>query len=338
MGHDVLLKLYAQMYLIRRTEEVVAELYAEQEMRCPVHLCIGQEAAAVGVCHALTRDDYVFGNHRSHGHYIAKGGNLPALIAEFYGRETGCSMGKGGSMHLIDLDCGFLGAAPILGATTSLAVGAAFGAKLRGEQRVTVAFLGDAACEEGIFYESANFAAVQQLPVIFACENNQLSVHSSLAVRQPRGRKLFEMVRGLGLKAAEGDGADVLEVLQLSQEAVQHARSGKGPVFLELHAYRWREHCGPNFDFNLGYRTDDREVWHRYHCPLARLKKHMIRTGVWNEQTIAALSADAARQVDAAVRFAKTSRFPDPEWLTRHEYAPDSPAAQPRSPAVARVA
>ncbi len=166
-------------------EEKIAKLYPEQEMRCPVHLCIGQEAICVGVCANLGPEDYVLSNHRSHGHYLAKGGDLKAMMAEIYGKVTGCCQGKGGSMHLVDLPSRFLGAVLIVGSTIPIAVGAALGTVMEGEQRVTVVFLGEGATEEGVFHESLNFAALKKLPVIFVCENNYFSVYPHLSVRQP---------------------------------------------------------------------------------------------------------------------------------------------------------
>ena len=185
MDTITLKKLYREMVRIRIVEESIAEHYPEQEMRCPVHFSIGQEAVAVGVCVHLDPSDHVFSNHRSHGHYLAKGGDLKAMVAEIYGKEAGCSRGFGGSMHLLDLKHGFLGAAPIVGSTIPIAVGSALTATVKEEDRVTVVFLGDGATEEGVFSESLNFAALKQLPVVFVCENNLYSVYSPLSVSQP---------------------------------------------------------------------------------------------------------------------------------------------------------
>jgi len=320
MPFPPLRNLYRQMYLIRRAEEVIAELYPQQQMRCPVHLCIGQEATPVGVCSALEPRDFVFSTHRSHGHYLAKGGSLPALMAELYGRQTGCSMGKGGSMHLIDRAAGFLGATPILGGTISLAAGAAFSSSLRGDGRVTVAFFGDAAVEEGIFYETANFAALKKLPLLLVCENNGLSTVSPLSVRQPASRTLPDLARGIGMTALSGDGNDVLDVLRLVRQAVDAARAGQGPIFIELETYRWREHCGPNYDFDLGYRSrDDVADWQK-RCPLARLRSEMERQGEWDSTVMARMEAEVQQEVDAAVQFAQQSPYPDEELLLAHEY------------------
>jgi len=312
--------LYRQMYLIRRTEEVIAELYPQQQMRCPVHLCIGQEAAPVGVCNALEVSDYAFSTHRSHGHYLAKGGSLPALFAELYGRKTGCSMGKGGSMHLIDREAGFLGATPILGGTISLAAGAAWSSSLRGDGRVTAAFFGDAAVEEGIFYEAANFAALKKLPLLLVCENNGLSTVSPLSVRQPASRSLPELAQGIGMTALSGDGNDVLEINRLALQAVDAARAGQGPVFIELATYRWFEHCGPGYDLDLGYRTrEELEAWQK-RCPLIRLRSEMQRHGGWDAAVMSGIETEVQLEIEEAVKFAQDSPYPDDDLLLAHEY------------------
>ncbi|HEV8539680.1 MAG TPA: thiamine pyrophosphate-dependent dehydrogenase E1 component subunit alpha, partial [Nitrospiraceae bacterium] len=248
MADQRLSKFYREMLRIRLVEEKIAELYPEQEMRCPVHLSVGQEGVAVGVCAAVGPEDYAVSAHRSHAHYLAKGGDLKAMLGELYGRVTGCCLGKGGSRHLIDRSVGFLGAVPIVGSTIPIGVGAAFGTIMRGEPRVTIVFFGDGAVEEGVFHEAVNFAVLKQLPVVFICENNFFSVYSSLNVRQPQTREIYELARGHGLDSRQDDGNDVAAVFKLTKVAVDKARVGGGPTFLEFKTYRWREHCGPNYD------------------------------------------------------------------------------------------
>ena len=232
MDASTLRDLYYRMLRIRVVEETIADLYPEQEMRCPVHLCIGQEAVPVGMSAHLTPRDAVVGAHRSHGHYLAQGGDLRAMIAELYGKATGCSGGIGGSMHLIDLAVGFMGTAPIVGSTIPIAVGIAFGRQMRGEDAVAVVYLGDAAIEEGVCYESMNFAALKRLPIVFVCENNLYSVYSPLQVRQPDGRQIVDVARGIGVEGHQGDGNDVEAVYALAGRAVAKARAGGGPTFL----------------------------------------------------------------------------------------------------------
>lgn len=196
------------MLRIRLVEEAIAETYPLQEMRCPVHLSIGQEAVAAGTAAAFAPGDLAMSGHRSHAHYLAKGGDLRAMLAELMGRENGRCRGRGGSMHLIDQSVGFIGAVPIVGSTIPIAVGLAFADKLKGIQRVTAAFFGEAATEEGVFHESANFASLHRLPVVFVCENNLYSVYSPMNVRQPSHREVFQQAQGHGIPAEQVDGND----------------------------------------------------------------------------------------------------------------------------------
>jgi len=314
--------LLFEMLRVRLVEEQIAELYPEWEMRCPVHLCVGQEAVPVGVCAHLAREDYVLSGHRSHGHYLAKGGDLRGMMAEIYGKVTGCSQGKGGSMHLVDLSTGFLGATPIVGSTIPIAVGAALGCTMRGERRVTVAFFGDAAPETGVFHESLNFAALKQLPVVFVCENNLYSTSSPLSVRQPAGRAIFWLAKGHGIESHQGDGNDILEVSELAGRAVRKAREGGGPSFLEFETYRWREHCGPNYDFDLGYRTEQEFLEWKPRCPIARLKQRLMEGGSLSEQELKEMADRVRAELDEAVAFAKKSPFPGEALLLKDIYAP----------------
>lgn len=321
--------LYYGMLRIRMAEERIAELYPEQQMRCPVHLCIGQEAVAVGVCSALAPEDYVLSGHRSHGHYLARGGSLKAMMAELFGKAPGCARGKGGSMHLIDLSVGFLGATPIVGSTIAIAVGAAWGSVMRGERRVTVSFFGDAATEEGVFHESLNFAALKGLPVIFVCENNLYSVYSPLSVRQPQGRELVCLAKAHSIEAHQGDGNDLLDVCRMTQQAVRSAREGGEPTFLEFKTYRWREHCGPNYDNDLGYRTDAEFQEWKKRCPIARLEAQLLEQGILTTQDIERMSRELEAEIEDAVKFAKESPFPGESLLMEHVYAKSVPLMEP---------
>lgn len=309
MGLETSRLLY-EMLRIRRIEERVAALYAEQEMRCPVHFAIGQEGVAVGVCAALESNDYVMSGHRSHAHYLAKGGSLSGMIAEFYGRETGCCGGIGGSMHLIDLKAGFLGSVPIVGSTIAIATGVSLASVMRREPRVTVVFFGEGATEEGVFYESVNFAALKNLPIVFLCENNLYSVYSPVEVRQPPSRDLMTIAAGLGAGTFRGDGNDVAAVAAATSDAVKRARSGGGPSVLEFSTYRWLEHCGPNYDNHIGYRTPaEFESW-KGQCPIERLTLRLGESGWIDDAEIARMEARIAEEIEDAVRFAKASPFP----------------------------
>lgn len=316
--------LYLRMLRVRAIEEAIATRYAEQEMRCPVHLSIGQEGPAVGVCAALGAGDYVMSTHRSHAHYLGRGGALKPMLAEFYGRAAGCSVGKGGSMHLIDMKVGFLGATPIVGSTIAIATGAAFGVRLRGEKRMVVAFFGEGSTEEGVFHEAMNFASLKKLPIVFVCENNLYSVYSPLSVRQPV-RPLAALARAHAMKALKGDGNDVVATLRLAEKAIKHARSGAGPVFLELNTYRWREHCGPNYDNDIGYRTEAEFQKWKKRDPLARCEKKLAAAKAFKAGELEAAKARFQAEIDEAFAYAKACPYPDKSELLTEVYAEEAP-------------
>jgi pyruvate dehydrogenase E1 component alpha subunit len=314
------LALFRSMLRIRRLEEAIADRYAEQEMRCPMHLCIGQEAIAVGVCAALAESDVMFSNHRAHGHYLAKGGNMNAMLAELYGRSTGCCGGRGGSMHLIDLDVGFMGATPIVGGTVPLAVGAAWAASLKNEKRISVIFFGDGCFEEGVVHESLNFAALHKLPVLFVCENNEFSVYTRLNERQAK-RPIYKIAEAHGLTSYVGDGNDVEEVFSIAKIAVDSARHGKGPQFIELSTYRWREHCGPDFDDHLGYRAAQEIEIGLNDCPIAKFSDRLKQHNTISQADVERFEAEIAKEVANAFKFARSSAKPSPQDAGERVYA-----------------
>ncbi len=320
IGEETQISLYRGMLRIRLFEEKVAELYPEQEMRCPVHLSIGQEAPAVGVCEHLLKNEYVMSSHRAHAHYLAKGGDPKAMMAEFYGRETGCCHGVGGSMHLIDLSAGFLGAVPIVGSTIPIGVGAAFGSIMQKKQGVTVIFLGDGSTEEGVFHESLNFAVLKNLPVVFLCENNFYSVYSNLSVRQPKENAIYKVAAAHNIESAQGDGNNVLEVYEMAGNAIEKARKGEGPTFLEFKTYRWREHCGANYDNDIGYRTEQEfNKWKEF-CPIAQMKKKLLDGKIVNEDVLHRMEQEIQCEIEETVKFAKESPYPDIERLSKNIY------------------
>ncbi len=248
-------RLYQALYRIRRVEEEVARVYPTDRIKSPVHLSIGQEAVSVGVCAALQPQDVVFGTYRGHALYLAKGGDLRAMIAELYGKVTGCARGKGGSMHLIAPQAGMMGASAVVGTTIPNAVGYAYAMKLRREHALVVSFFGDGATEEGVFSESLNFAVLKKLPILFVCENNQYAIHTHQRQRQGNP-DICERARAFGLPAERIENNDVLALMERSREVTATIRSGMGPHFLEVMTYRWTEHVGPGEDFHLGHRSD----------------------------------------------------------------------------------
>jgi pyruvate dehydrogenase E1 component alpha subunit len=290
-------------------------------MRCPVHLCIGQEAIAAGVCDLLAADDQVMSTHRAHGHYLAKGGDLQAMMAEMHGKATGCSSGMGGSMHLVDLNAGFLGAAPIVGSTIPIAVGVAFGLRLLGEERVVVAFFGEGATEEGAFHEALNFAALKRLPVLFVCENNLYSVYSPLSVRQPKGREVHRLAAGHGIESRRGDGNNVEQVHAMTCDALSRIRSGRGPAFLEFSTYRWREHCGPNYDNHIGYRTEEEFAHWQHLCPIERMRRSATDAEWLSDAEIKLWLEEIQAEFAHAVSFAKSSPVPEARAMLEYVYS-----------------
>ena len=313
LAPELLKTLYVEMVRIRKAEERIVALYPEQEIRCPTHLSIGQEAVAVGVCQALSLCDVVLSGHRCHAHYLAKGGSLSGMFAELYGKATGCCGGKGGSMHLTSPETGMLGASAIVAGTVPIAVGRALASTLQGTDEVAVAFFGDAAIEQGVTHESLNFAALRRLPVLFVCENNLYATNSPLSARQvtsdiaPRAAFLMPGVIV--------DGNDVVEVYKAATAAVARARRGEGPTFIEAKTYRWREHVGPNYDIDLGYRSQaELDAW-MARDPLVIHARRLEALGVMTPAERAAVDARIEAEVTAAVEFAKASPFPEPASL-----------------------
>lgn len=309
------------MLYVRLVEERIIALYGEQEMRCPTHLSIGQEAIAAGVCALLLADDYVISAHRSHAHYLCKGGDLNAMFAELYGKSTGCAQGKGGSMHLIDLKANFIGCVPIVGSTIPIGVGASFGASLQNKSALTAIFFGDGAVESGVFHEAVNWAVVQHLPVLFICENNQYSVNTPLSARQPENRSIVQLAAGHGLKSESADGQSVNDVYDLVAKYMPWLRAGEGPVLLEFQTYRWLEHCGPSFDLDLGYRPPGEfEAWTQ-RDPLLLYQAELERSGMVTKQTVDEMRRELGGKIDCAVAFAQESPFPERAELAKGIYA-----------------
>lgn len=301
------------------TEEKIAELYADQEMRCPVHLYIGQEAISAGVCQALKRRDYVFSSYRSHGAYISKGGSIRELFAEIYGKKTGCSKGKGGSMHIASKDVNFMGTSALVAGVIPIAAGTALASFLKRDKRVSVVFFGDGATEEGVFHETLNFSALKKLPIVFICENNFYATHSHQMMRQARDN-IYQRSEIYGIPGLRIDGNDVLEVYKSSKTAIENAHSGKGPTLIECRTYRWLEHVGPYYDYDLGYRSkSELDRWMK-RCPLRLFENRLLKEGLATASTISNLKDRIKKEVDEAASFAKESPFPEEEQAYKEVY------------------
>jgi TPP-dependent pyruvate/acetoin dehydrogenase alpha subunit len=304
------LRLFAQMYRIRAVEEEIALRYSQGKMRCPVHLSVGQEAIPAVFSDSIRTTDFAVSTHRGHAHYLAKGGNLNAMIAEIYGKATGCSKGKGGSMHLIDLAVNFMGTSAIVGNSIPVGVGLALSAQLKETDQISCVFLGDGAVEEGVFYESVNFAAVRKLPVLFICENNLYSVYSPLSVRHPQGRSIAKMVEAMGINVATGEATDVMSCNQVMKDAVNAVRSGQGPCFLEFATYRWREHCGPNFDNDIGYRTQDEFLAWQERDPLTQLERALNQSEPDVQLEVDDIKSSVKAELQSTFEAAEAAPFP----------------------------
>jgi TPP-dependent pyruvate/acetoin dehydrogenase alpha subunit len=308
-------KLYRDIKLIRRAEERIAEIYPSDVIKSPVHLAIGQEAISVGVCAHLRRDDVVGCTYRSHAAYLAKGAPLKAMLAEMYGKSAGCAAGKGGSMHLVSAEHHVLGSSAVVGTGVPIATGTALAFKKMGTDKVVACFLGDGATEEGAFCESLNFAALHGLPVLYVVENNGYAIHEPLEKRQARPDALCARVETYGIETAHIEDQDIFRIFETAGAMITDLRAGKGPALIECKTYRWREHVGPNEDYDAGYRAA-REV------------------GPWkqNDQVaqLAAMLDDAERraiddaieaEIDEAVAYAESLPVPAPEELYTHVYA-----------------
>lgn len=300
------------MLRIRVVESEIARRYAEQEMRCPVHLSIGQEAPAAAFGLVADRQDQAVSSHRGHAHYLAKGGDLDAMIAELHGRASGCSGGIGGSMHLVDVEAGFMGTSAIVGNSIPVGVGLALGARHRRAGAVVGVFFGDGATEEGVFYESINIAALLHLPVLFLCENNRYSVYTDIQSRWPPGRDVPAVVQAMGIRSSVVDGQDAVECLATVEAEMARIRSGDGPALIEFQTYRYLEHCGPRSDDHLGYRpSDEVEEWSR-RDPIELLERVL---GLASEERSAILG-ELTREVEEAFVRARGLPFPDPTILS----------------------
>jgi pyruvate dehydrogenase E1 component alpha subunit len=306
---DIASKIIETAILIRRVEERIATEYQNQQMRCPVHLSIGQEFTSAIFSAAYKPGDTALSTHRAHAHYLAMGGNLDRMIAEIYGKVTGCSRGRGGSMHLVDLDVGFLGSSAIVGNSIPVGVGVGMSHKLNRNGSVCFVFLGDGAIEEGVFYESANFAALHKIPIVFICENNFYSVYTNLQSRQPLNRTLTDLVSAIGILSKKITSKNPNKALHEMEELVAYARSGSGPVFIEIETYRYVEHCGPNPDDDLNYRPAKEIISWRKNDFVDSIHE-FARTNNLGTDALAKIENSILLRIDKAFAAAKNDPFP----------------------------
>jgi TPP-dependent pyruvate/acetoin dehydrogenase alpha subunit len=307
--------MYVTMVKIRKFEERVAGLLLPpKEITTPCHLYIGQEAVATGVCASLRKDDYVFSTHRSHGHFIAKGGDLKELMAELYCKKTGCSKGKGGSMHIASADMGLPGSSAIVGGTIPIAAGAALGFSMQDRNTISVAFFGDGAAHEGVFYESLNFASLKKLPVVFVCENNLYCTHLPIAATLA-DTNIYKKAEAFAMPGVRIDGNDVIEVYKTAKKAIDNARRGKGPTLIEAMTYRWLGHVGPYDDLDKGLRSkEELDCWMR-RDPIRILGKFLLDHGIMSKEEQTCLQGTISDEIEETVKFARESPYPEEDDL-----------------------
>jgi pyruvate dehydrogenase E1 component alpha subunit len=315
----LMLQLYRTMLLIRQFEEKAMELKARQIIPGLLHLYIGEEAVATGVCAALRQDDYISSTHRGHGHCIAKGGDISLMMAELLGREKGYCHGKGGSMHIADIDLGILGANGIVAAGMPIAGGAALSIKMRRTDQVVACFFGDGGSNQGAFHESLNLAAVWKLPVIYVCENNQYAI----SVAQSRAcsiRDIYLRKDAYGMQGGMVDGNDVMAVYEAAQEATARARRGEGPTLLECKTYRWRGHYEGEADRTYAYRSKQEiEEWME-RCPIKRFQKVLLGKGILNQDGLNKVEQEIQKHLEEAVQFAQNCPWPEPQDALKDLY------------------
>ncbi|MDC3083011.1 thiamine pyrophosphate-dependent dehydrogenase E1 component subunit alpha [Pelagibacteraceae bacterium] len=321
MNKKTKFNLLYSMIRMRMVEERISSEYSNQQMRCPVHLSVGQEAISSGICLNLKDKDQVFSAHRSHFHYLAKGGNLKQMISELFGKETGCAGGKGGSMHLIDIKAGLIAAVPIVGSTIPIGVGLAWANKLNRSNKVVVIFFGEGATEEGVFYESINFAALHNLPILFVCENNYYSVYSNIKNRQPTNRKISNVSKSMGVESYRMNGNKVEEIFTKTQKMIHSIRKKNKPILIELSTYRVLEHCGPNNDDHLNYRNKEELNTWLNNCPIEKYKKQLLKQKVLSKEELKKVYLKIDKEISQSFDFAKKSKFPNKDKLFKYIYA-----------------
>lgn len=318
---EQLIEMYRLMVRIRRFEEKLVEMFAEGTMPGLAHLYVGEEAVAVGACSAIRPDDYITSTHRGHGHVIAKGCKSDLMMAELFGKANGYCKGKGGSMHIADLDLGILGAMGIVGSGVPIAVGAGMSAKLRGTDQVCVCFFGDSASNTGAAHEGMNLASAWKAPVVFVCENNGYGI----SVSQKQHQAIVDIADraiGYGMPGVVVDGNDVLAVYEAVAKAVDRARNGLGPTLVECKTYRWRGHFEGDPGRGLRYRSaEEMEQW-QAKCPIKRFGQQLVEKGLATESELETIRDEIAAEIEAAVAFAKASPFPDPEDAKTDVYSP----------------
>ena len=311
-------ELYGKLFLIRAAEEKIREHYKENEMKTPVHLAEGEEAIAAGVCQALSPKDKIFATYRNHGIYLARTGETDAFFGELYGKVTGMFRGKGGSMHISSPRDGFLGTSAVVATTIPLAVGCAYALKINNTGGYAVAFFGDGAIDEGVFWESVNFSGLKNLPVIFICEDNNLAIHSKAEDRHGY-RSITEVISKFNFNVLASKTTDALKIMRLVQKAKRLYNKNGKPVFIHLNYYRYLEHVGVNTDFHFGYRSEKEFKKWMSLDPVSLMRKKLIKSG-FSDNNIVKIEKKISRRLEASISAARESPFPKPEALLENVF------------------
>jgi len=318
-SNEKMIGMFRTMITIRLFEEKIVDMYARGLVPGLAHLYVGEEAVATGMCGNLRKEDYITSTHRGHGHVIAKGAEPKFMMAELFGKKTGYCKGKGGSMHIADVDIGILGANGIAGGGLPLAAGAGLSAKLRKTDQVTACFFGDGSSNNGTFHESLNFASVHRLAVIFVCENNTYGISTS--------QKQHQMIRDISIRAASYnipgitvDGNDVMAVYEATGLAVQRARAGEGPTLIECKTYRWRGHHEGDPNQGRRYRTMEEVKEWMEKCPIRRFEDRLVEDKILTRPKIKKIWEEIQKEIDDSVEYANQSPFPEPKDLYEDVY------------------
>ena len=303
----ILLKYLKKIYLIRFTEEEISNRYFEKKMRCPVHLSIGQEIPSAALNIILKKSDYAISYHRAHAHYLDKDGSLKKMISELYGKKTGCSSGYGGSMHLIDKSKNFIGSTAIVSSSIPVGAGFAYSLKKNSKRRVCI-YLGDASCEEGVFFETLNFVVLKNLPIIFFCENNNYSVYSDMSVRQPKYRKLHKLASAFGIKSYKLSASNPIKFYLELEKIV---KNNFKPIFIEVSTYRYLEHCGPNNDDHLNYRPKKEVNFWKNKDPIMLMEKYALKKNLFTIDQIKRIKNKIKKDIKDSFVYAEKSEPPN---------------------------
>lgn len=312
------LELYKKMYLIRMVEEKIREIYPKDEIKTPTHLAIGEEAIAVGVCQALRPDDQVFGTYRNHGIYLAKTGDVYRFFAELLGKKTGLSKGKAGSMHIMKPEKGLMVTSAIVGSTIPVAVGAAFANWYQNNKKMVASFFGDGAVDEGVFWESVNFACLKKLPILFIYEDNGFAIHSPTFQRHGY-QSIGKIVAQFNCYVFESETTDVEKIYQITKKAIDQSLSTHKPSFLHFKYYRYLQHVGMNYDFHFDYRSEEEyKRWLKVD-PIELQKKRLFKKG-WREKKLVQIEKNVIKKINQSVSLARKDEFPQPDELYKDVY------------------